>query len=155
MLDTVLGECLDPVGQGIPSTAGLVRSVWTGADRQVLDAIPPQWHIDTRDAGRLYVAALATRGVDGERLFGFGARYSWAQVRELLTQMYPGRAIPPVEYLGVDQTDVPSQRAEQLVRGLGLGQEQWTSLEDSVRANAESFLSLGDDDDGASNTAFV
>jgi hypothetical protein len=116
------------------------------------------------------VAALATRGVDGERLFGFGERYSWFQVRELLARLYatndnnnpedgsaargrgPGYDIPPVRYCGVDQTDVPNQRAEHLIRGLGLGQERGTSLEESVRASAESFFSLDDDDGGA---AFV
>lgn len=30
LLDTVMGECLDPKNQGLPSTAGLVYCAWTG-----------------------------------------------------------------------------------------------------------------------------
>ncbi|KAK7946366.1 aldehyde reductase II [Apiospora aurea] len=67
LLDCVMGRCLDPAGpQGVPSTAGMVRWVWEGTYRQVLDAMQPQWHVDTGDAGRLFVAAL-TRGKDVDR----------------------------------------------------------------------------------------
>lgn len=138
--DTVMGQCLDPINQGIPSTAGMVHWVWTGANREILDYVQPQWHIDTRDAGLLYVAALTTPGVDGERLFGFGDRFSWFQVREILRRLYPDRAIPPVKDLGVDQTDVPNQRSAELLRGLG--RKGWTSIEESIEANALSFLEL-------------
>ncbi|KAI0130426.1 hypothetical protein BJ170DRAFT_620129 [Xylariales sp. AK1849] len=140
LLDLVIGECLDPVNQGLPSTAGMVHWVWTGSNRPLLNMMQPQWHIDARDAGILFVAALTSAGVNGERIYGFGDRYSWYQVREILKQLHPNKEIVPVEYHGVDQTDVPNQRGEELLRGLG--QKGWTSLEDSVKATAESFLRL-------------
>lgn len=140
LLDTVMGECLDPINQGIPSTAGMVHWVWTGENRHILDYVEPQWHIDTRDAGLLYVAALTTPGVDGRRLFGFGERFSWYQVREILARLYPNKQIPPVKDRGVDQTDVPNHYGAELLRGLG--GEGWTSLEESVKATALSFLQL-------------
>lgn len=140
LLDTVMGRCLDPINQGVPSTAGMVHWVWTGANREFLALVTPQWHVDTQDVGLMYVAALTTPGVDRERLFAFGERYSWHQVREILAQLYPEKDIPPVEYQGVDQTDVPNQRATELLRGLG--RKGWTSLEESVKNNALSFLEL-------------
>lgn len=141
LLDTVMGRCLAPAGpQGVPSTAGMVRWVWDGTYRQVLDAMQPQWHLDCADAGRLYVAALTQAGVDRERLFGFGERFSWCQVRRLMTEWYePAEAIAPVADLGVDQTDVPNERGAELLRRLGRP-DGWTGLEESLRANMESIF---------------
>ncbi|KAH6648633.1 hypothetical protein BKA67DRAFT_661594 [Truncatella angustata] len=138
--DTVMGECLDPINQGIPSTAGMVHWVWTGENRHILEAVEPQWHIDANDTGLLYVAALTTPHVNGERLYGFGDRFSWSQVREILSRLYPDKEIPPIKESGVDQTEVPNQRGAELLRGLG--RKGWTNLEESVKANALSFLQL-------------
>ncbi|KAK8098961.1 aldehyde reductase [Apiospora kogelbergensis] len=107
--------CLAPTGpQGVPSTAGMVRWVWDGTFRQVVDAMQPQWHVDAADAGRLYVATLTQDDVRGERVFGFGDRFSWFQVHKLLSEWYGDSmkiegGIVPVAYLGVDQTDVPGR----------------------------------------------
>lgn len=140
LLDTVMGRCLAPTGpQGVPSTAGMVRWVWDGTYRQVLDAMQPQWHIDSGDAGRLYVAALTQKGVDRERIFGFGERFSWFQVRRLMMEWYgPEEEIVPVADLGVDQTDVPNQRGAELLKQMG--RDGWTGLEESLRANMESIF---------------
>jgi nucleoside-diphosphate-sugar epimerase len=139
LLDTVLGECLSPENQGIPSTAGMVRWVWKGSNRYVLNMMQPQWYIDTRDTGMLYVAALTASGVDRKRIFGFGERYSWNQVAEILRKLYPENEIAPVENYGCDQTEVPTYALELLQ---GLGQEGFVNLEESVKANVESFLKL-------------
>lgn len=101
LLDTVIGECLDPKNQGIPSTAGMVRWLWEGSNRYVLNMLQPQWHIDTHDTGMLYVAALTTPGVNRKRIFGFGERYSWYQVAEILRKLYPEKEIAPVEAMAV------------------------------------------------------
>ncbi|OTB04723.1 hypothetical protein M426DRAFT_11356 [Hypoxylon sp. CI-4A] len=138
--ETVIGECLDPVGQGVSSTNGLVKWVFDGVNLDILARVPPQWHCDARDSALLYVAALTMPGVNGERLLGFGERYSWPRVAKILKELYPNRNIPTLEENGWDQTEVPNQRAEKLLRGLG--QKGWTSLEDSVKACAESFMSL-------------
>jgi nucleoside-diphosphate-sugar epimerase len=113
LLDTVIGECLDPVNQGIPSTAGMVHWVWENVNVGVLDMIQPQWFVDCRDTGRLYVALLATTPVvDRDRIFGFGERYSWSRVAEILRELYPENAdkIAKPKDLGWDQTEVPNQR---------------------------------------------
>ncbi|KAL7621605.1 hypothetical protein AAE478_008930 [Parahypoxylon ruwenzoriense] len=136
--DTVIGECLDPENQGIPSTSGMVKWLVDGVNLHVIKHIPPQWHIDTHDAGLLYVAALITPGVNGERLFGFGDRYSWPRVCQILKKLYPDREIATLEDNGWDQTEVPNKRAEELLRGLG--KDGWTSLEESVKACAECFM---------------
>ncbi|KAI0897444.1 NAD(P)-binding protein [Annulohypoxylon nitens] len=136
--DTVIGKCLDPKGQGSPSTCGMVKWVADGVNLDLLSSIPPQWHVDTIDCGLLYVAALITPGVNGERLFGFSDRYSWARVGQILQKLYPEKKIPVLKDNGWDQTDVPNQRAEQLIQGLG--HKGWTSLEESVKACAEGFM---------------
>ncbi|KAI1405177.1 NAD(P)-binding protein [Hypoxylon fuscum] len=138
--DTVIGECLDPKNQGVPSTSGMVKWLFDGINLEVFDQLPAQWHVDTRDAGLLYVAALITPGVDRERLFGFSDRYSWSRVGQILKKLYPQKDMPTLEENGWDQTDVPNKRAEELLRGLG--QSGWTTLEESVKACAKSFMQL-------------
>ncbi|KAI1097752.1 NAD(P)-binding protein [Jackrogersella minutella] len=138
--ETVIGGCLDPKGQGIPSTCGMVKVLADGVKLDMFSRIPPQWHIDTRDCGLLYVAALITPGVDRERLFGFSDRYSWPRVSQILKNMYPEKDVSVLEDNGWDRTDVPNQRAEELLHGLG--QSGWTSLEESVKDCAESFMQI-------------
>lgn len=148
LLGTTMGQCLAPTGpQGVPSTAGMVRWVWDGTFRQVVDAMQPQWHVDAADAGRLYVAALTQDDVRGERVFGFGDRFSWFQVHKLLSEWYGDSmkiegGIVPVAYLGVDLTDVPGrERGAELLGRLGRT-EGWTGLEESLRANMKSIFEL-------------
>ncbi|CCC13400.1 hypothetical protein SMACR_06898 [Sordaria macrospora] len=147
LLDTVLGECLDPVHQGIPSTPGMVYWIWENKHMGIIDLMEPQWFVNCVDMAKVYVAALTSSDpkVDRERLFAFGGRYSFKEVARLLGEIYPERlregklGIPNKE--GWDQTEVPNQRAEELLKSVGQKQG-WTSLEESVRANAESILVL-------------
>ncbi|KAI0850801.1 NAD(P)-binding protein [Daldinia vernicosa] len=135
---TVIGECLDPEHQGIISTCGMVKDLYEGKNLDVLKMLPPQWVSDTRDTGLLYVAALITPGVDRERLYPWSDRYSWPRIAQILKKLYPQKDIPVLEDDGWDQTEVPNKRAEELLRGLG--QDGWTSLEDSVKACAKGFV---------------
>ncbi|KAK3326917.1 hypothetical protein B0T19DRAFT_356728 [Cercophora scortea] len=143
LLDTVMGECLDPKHQGIPSTAGMVHWVWENKHIGVLNMMQPQWHIDCRDAGRLYVAILASSPrVDKERIFAFGERYSWFKVAGILSELYPehkGMGAP--KNTGWDQTEVSNERGEKLLARLGQSQG-WTCLRESLKKNAKSWLSL-------------
>ena len=141
--DTVMGDCLDPKHQGIPSTAGMVQWVWENKYVDVLDMMSPQWHVDCRDCGLLYVAVLASSPrVDRERVYAFGDRYSWWDVAEILGRLYPERRkqLAKVKSMGRDDTRVPIERGEELLRRAG--QHGWTKLEESVRKNAESWLKL-------------
>lgn len=142
--DTVLGDCLDPVNQGYPSTAGMVRWIWKNENVSVLNMVEPQWFVDCRDAGRLYVALLGTSpAVDRERIFGFGARYSWLRVAEILKELYPDHVdkVAKLQDKGWDQTEVPNQRGAELLARLGQ-QGGWRSLEESVKENARHFPEL-------------
>ncbi|EAQ85675.1 hypothetical protein CHGG_06928 [Chaetomium globosum CBS 148.51] len=144
LLDTVLGECLDPENQGIPSTAGMAHWVWENIHVDTLNMMQPQWFVDCRDAGRLYVALLATAPVvDRERVFAFGARYSFFRVAEILKELYPEHAdkMAKVKDLGWDQTEVPNERGAGLLARLGQ-EDGWRTLEESVKENAESWLKL-------------
>ncbi|KAK0619121.1 hypothetical protein B0T14DRAFT_537040 [Immersiella caudata] len=141
--DTVMGECLDPKNQGIPSTAGMVQWVWENKYVDVLDMMRPQWHVDCRDVGLLYVAVLATPPrVDRERIYAFGDRYSWFKVAEILGHLFPERReqLAKVKNTGWDDTNVPVEQGEELLRRMG--QDGWTKLEESVKQNAESWLKL-------------
>lgn len=142
LLDTVIGEVLDPVHQGMPSTAGMTHWIWENKNQEVLNGMQPQWHVDTRDAGKLFVAALASSPqVDRERIYAYGARCSWFRVAEILREEYPDhKNMATLRDNGWDQTEVPNQRGEELLRRVG--QEGWTSLEDSVRENAKSWFKL-------------
>ncbi|KAK3365605.1 hypothetical protein B0T24DRAFT_682697 [Lasiosphaeria ovina] len=142
LLDTVIGEVLDPRHQGIPSTAGMVHWVWEGKHAAILDSMAPQWHVDCRDAGRLFVAVLASSPlVDRERVFVFGARYSWRRVWEVLRTLYPDHEMKAPKETGWDQTEVPNERGEELLGRVGQT-SGWTSLEESVKKNAASWLQL-------------
>lgn len=144
LLDTVHGECLDPKNQGIPSTPGMVHWIWENKHMGIIDLMEPQWFVDCVDMAKVYVAALASSPkVDRQRLFAFGGRYSFKEVARLLGEMYPDRKekLGKPKKEGWDQTEVPNQKAEELLRRVGQ-KEGWTRLEESVRANAESILRL-------------
>jgi len=139
LLDTVIGTCLDPPNQGYPSTAGFCQGLFHGEYVDLVKNLEPQWYIDTEDTGKLFLAALVTPGCDGERLFGFGGRYSWPQIARIFKELAPNKKdIPHLEDNGVDIAEVPNQRAEELIRGVGaLG---WKDLKTSVRDNIQEFL---------------
>ncbi|KAK4243519.1 hypothetical protein C7999DRAFT_44683 [Corynascus novoguineensis] len=139
LLDTVFGECLDPVNQGIPSTAGMVRWVWENTNADTLNVMQQQWFVDCRDTGRLYVALLAiTPVVSGERIFGFGERYSsFFRVAKILKELYPEHAdrLAEVKDLG----------GAELLACVGQS-TGWRSLEESIKENVESLLKLSGGD---------
>ncbi|KAL0475903.1 hypothetical protein QR685DRAFT_489959 [Neurospora intermedia] len=144
LLDTVLGECLDPKNQGIPSTPGMVHWIWENKHMAIIDLMEPQWFVDCVDMAKVYVAALASSPkVDRERLFVFGERYSFEEVARLLGETFPERKekFGKPQKKGWDQTKVPNKRAEELLKRVGQ-KKGWTGLEESVRANTESILRL-------------
>ncbi|KAI1192765.1 hypothetical protein F5X97DRAFT_339843 [Nemania serpens] len=138
LLDTVIGHCLHTKDIGIPSTNGMVQWVYDGVNLDLIALMQPQWFINTRDAALLYIAALTTRGVDGERLFGFGGRYSWPKVAQILQQLYPEKNVTTLADNGWDQTEVPNKRSEELLRSVKL--TTWDGLEESVKEASECFI---------------
>lgn len=137
--DTVIGPILDPDNQPA-STAGFVRGLWNNDARIVgiTKFIAPQWYVDARDCGKLYVAVLTTAGVDRERIFGCAEKFSWPKILEIFRELYPGKAgLPELEDAGWDMSTVPRERALELLRSVG--QNGWTGLDESVRDTVESF----------------
>ncbi|KAI0192763.1 hypothetical protein F4808DRAFT_442680 [Astrocystis sublimbata] len=128
--ETVFGPTLDPKNQGIQSTCGFVKNLREGVNLEMVSAVRAQRFIDTQDIALLYVAALTTPGVNGERLFAFGNKYSFHKVAQILQELEPERKIPDIKDDGWDENEVPNQRAEDLVRALkGQG---WAALEESI-----------------------
>lgn len=70
-------------------------------------------------------------------LTGYGGNRS--RVTEILRQLCPQEAsIPILEDCGWDQTEIPNQRAEALLKGVK--HAGWASLVESVCAAAQCFL---------------
>jgi len=136
--ETVLGGTLSPENQGITSTCQFVKYLRDGVNLDIVTGVRPQRFVDTKDLGWLYVAALITPGVNGERLWGFGERFSFQLVSEILQRLEPEKKIPVLPDDVWDQTEVPNVRSESLLRGVtGHG---WTRLEDSISDNLGSIL---------------
>lgn len=143
LLDTVIGSVLSPKHQGVPSTAGMVHWIWEGKHAEMLNGVLPQWHINAGDAAKLYVAILASSPqVDRERIFGFGERFSFYRVKEILMKAFPEHTVwADVKDNGWDQTTVPNERGEELLRRVGQT-SGWTGLEESVLENARAWAEL-------------
>ncbi|KAI1272492.1 hypothetical protein F5Y07DRAFT_412599 [Xylaria sp. FL0933] len=138
--ETVLGATLNPENQGIQSTCGMVKWLREGTHLDIIASVRAQRFIDTQDLGLLYVAALTTPGVNGERLFAFGNRFNFFKVAQILQKLEPEKKIHAVEDDGWDQTEVPNERAESLVQVLkGHG---WATLDDSVADCLNSIKKL-------------
>ncbi|KAK3329915.1 hypothetical protein B0H66DRAFT_579410 [Apodospora peruviana] len=135
--DTTIGPILDARNQ-TASTSGMVMWLYNGEHLDILSGFVPQWCIDARDTGRLYVAALVT-GVDGWRVFGCAERFSWNRVLDILKRVYPEKDFVDLSDNGDDQAEILSDKPLALLRAVG--QDGWTSLEQSVKDAAASALS--------------
>jgi len=140
LLDTVFGRVLNPEKQGIPSTTGFVQSVVTAGEQAewVVANVTPQWFVDTKDSGRLHVAAVAS-GINNQRLFGFAERWNWDQVLDISRKYYPSQTKSGSFGLGHDKTEVPNAPAEELLKSV-YGGAGWTTLEESIKNNVASFI---------------
>ncbi|MBE3045466.1 NAD-dependent epimerase/dehydratase family protein, partial [Candidatus Bathyarchaeota archaeon] len=118
--DTVLGPILAPAHQG-GSTAGMLVRLFEGRDYGVVEHIAPQWFVDARDVGRLYVAALTDASVEGRRVFACAERYSWHQVLGIMRGLFPGREFVELGEKGVDMAEMPNGFAGELLGRMGKG----------------------------------
>ncbi|KAI3317354.1 NAD(P)-binding protein [Xylariaceae sp. AK1471] len=140
--ESCFGGVLSPENQGIPSTCGMAKMLRDGVNLELVASVRPQRFIDSQDLGLLYVAALTTPGVNGHRLFAFGDKFSFSKIGQILKELEPEKKMPTIEEDGWDQTEVPNQLAESLVRSLnGRG---WAKLEDSIADLLKSIKKLED-----------
>ncbi|KAF2090380.1 NAD(P)-binding protein [Saccharata proteae CBS 121410] len=141
-IESAFGPPVAPVHQGAPSTAGMLKMLFHGQNLDFVYAVcAPQWYVDVRDGALLHVAC-ATRGdVDRERVFGFAGRYSWGEVLGLMEELYPGREmVERREGEGVDMSEVPNERALELLKGMG--RHEWIGLRETVKDTVDGFLGL-------------
>ncbi|KAH7018043.1 uncharacterized protein B0I36DRAFT_335213 [Microdochium trichocladiopsis] len=132
-----LGKSLDVVNQGHPTTAGLLAALFQGDSKPLL-LVPPQYFVDVQDTARLHVAAAIHPEVVSERIFAFAEPVSGDALLDILRKMYPHKTFPENFQPGRDLNEiVPRARAEKLLRDMG--QDGWTSLEQSVRWNTEDL----------------
>ncbi|KAK3291055.1 uncharacterized protein B0H64DRAFT_451721 [Chaetomium fimeti] len=145
VLNTVLpsmnfGKSLDPVNQGHPSTSFMVQAVFQGnATNDVCLTNAPDFFVDVQDNARLHIAALIHPGVQGERIFAYAQPYTWRGIQDAIRGLYPSKSFAgDIEHAKLDASHiVAAPRAEELLKEMG--QEGWSSLEETVRMNVEDL----------------
>ncbi|KAJ4418885.1 hypothetical protein N0V85_001257 [Neurospora sp. IMI 360204] len=141
LISTVIGPILDPGNQSA-STAGMVRALYDGKPKEAIDVIAtlgPGWSIDARDAGRLYLGVLVS-GLTGSRVYGFAERFNWNQTLDIFKELYPEKKdwVELPRSYQCDGSEIPVDIPLSLLRAVG--QEGWTSLKESIKDAAESFV---------------
>ncbi|KAJ5679526.1 hypothetical protein N7462_007770 [Penicillium macrosclerotiorum] len=132
------GASLDVANQGHPSTSAFVSELFKG-NHNFLGGITPQYFIDVQDTALLHVAAAIHPDVHSERVFAFAEPVNADGVLAILRKLYPSRSFPADFRAEKDLSEiVPRQRAEALLRAMG--QDGWTSLEESIKRNTEDLL---------------
>lgn len=104
---------------------------------QVDEFFPPQYIVNVTDDARVHVAALIDRTVKDERLFAFAYPFNWNDILEAIRVVRPNaKVIPNVKGLQRDESTVDNQQCVELM-AKWFGQDDWTSIEESVRQNLE------------------
>lgn len=106
------------------------------------DDVASEYFVDVRDTARLHVAALINPSVKSERIFAFAEPYNWTAMFSILRKAYPDHAdkIPgDIPNEPKDLSTVKTKaRSEELLRAFG--QDGFISLEESLKANAQTYL---------------
>lgn len=101
-----------------------------------------EWFVDVRDTARLHVAALINPAVKSERIFAFGEPYNWTTMFSILRKAFPDHADKIPDDIPNESKDLSAvqtkARSEELLRAFG--QDGFISLEESLKANAQSYL---------------
>jgi nucleoside-diphosphate-sugar epimerase len=131
-----LGPVLQPQHQGYPTTAGWIKNIWDG--RYEALKRPSEHFINVVDDAKLHVIALANPQLTDRRLLGMVAPAPISTIIQILRKEYPEHAFDDFEPDGTDEiTNAMADEVEALLKeAYGHG---YTSLEDSVRANASSL----------------
>ncbi|KAM0244213.1 hypothetical protein ACHAP5_006425 [Fusarium lateritium] len=135
------GRSIDPVNQGFPSSSSFVIQLYQGNVTPIHNVIVPQYYIDVDDTGRLHVATALFDHLKDQRIFGFAGRFNWDEILGIMRKHYPDREFPDNFSGGRDANEIkPAEKAEQLLKDMG--RPGWTSLEDSIVANVDSYISV-------------
>ncbi|KAF2501148.1 aldehyde reductase II [Lophium mytilinum] len=144
VLNTVLpnmnfGNIISVEHQGHPTSASLVKLLWTGGEGAAsLASTISQWFVDVQDDARLHVAALVHEDVKAERLFAFARAFNWNDLLAIFRKLYPQREFrDDFPGLGQDLSKIANGRAEELLKRFG--QPGWMTLEDSIKTLTAAF----------------
>ena len=136
IVSTVFGRIISFEHQSFPSTAGFLNG--HGGIVSGRQTCPPQWFVDVQDVARLHLAATTVGSVKSQRLFAYGAPFSWNRVVEILkvtrTEAHYGETDPNE---GQCLSEPARGIATELLRLLD--RPGWTTLEDSVRETVCSY----------------
>ena len=133
--NTVMGEILHPKQPA--STAGWVRGLWEGDETATtsMKALPPQYHVDAKDIGRLHLAGLTDAKLQGVRLLGFTEPFNFNTPVDEMRKFDPAHGLPEkVPGLEEDLSTIDTSRAQQVLKEMGRPMG-FTSLADSLREN--------------------
>ncbi|KAL2847842.1 NAD(P)-binding protein [Aspergillus pseudoustus] len=131
--NTLFGPLLVPEKQTNTSTNGFVTGIyktgWT-----TVEYIPPQYHCDVRDIARLHIVAIQDPDIANERIFGYGDKYSYNDIMDILRKVSPEHEFPENKPgLAEDQSRILHKgRAEELLRK-HYGQNGFIGLEETIK----------------------
>ncbi|KFA70223.1 hypothetical protein S40285_04430 [Stachybotrys chlorohalonatus IBT 40285] len=129
------GTVVAPAKLGMGSTGTMIPALARGIPFGPAMK-PAPWAINTEDTALLHLAALTLDGVENERLFAFGFRFTWNEMVEVLLKHYASRTKVSTTFdHPPDLGDIANQRAEELLRRLG--KPGFRGLEETVVANME------------------
>lgn len=134
----VFGPILNSRDQDVASSARMIETLFDGEDAAVLSMVAPQYFVDVRDVARLHVAALLHPDYTGERIFAYADRFNWNDILGCLRQIRSEKSYAKDGVLGRDRTEVEIQRSLDLLSEV-YGQQDWTNLQDCVKATVNSF----------------
>lgn len=105
------------------------------------DCVLVDWFVDVRDTASLHVAALVNPSVKSERLFAYSETYSFSQILDIYRRAFPNHdwVECPAE-MRRDLTTVLEGRARAVELLREMGKEDFITLEESVRMNAEECI---------------
>ncbi|KAL2821413.1 putative aldehyde reductase [Aspergillus cavernicola] len=137
--DYTTGNLLHPTSG---STGLLLLQLLEGNNAAILMGAC-QYYIDVKDLARLHAIALLDPSVKSERLFGYASPLIWRDVVSTLRELCPTNEklikdedIPPVG--GGFVKVVPPNRSKELLSSF-FGQDEWTSLRESLEAGVNSL----------------
>ena len=112
-----LGPVLSPDNQGYPTTAGILKNLYT-KNYSALANRPPEHYINVTDDAKLHIVALAHPKVEFERIFAIKEPFNFQVLIEALREVYPEKKWDDFpEDQGEDLSVVkPIQRAEELLK---------------------------------------
>lgn len=123
------------------ATGGLIPNLYK--DGTTTSLLPPQYYIDVIDDAKLHlIAAVLDGDLKNERVFAFAGPFNWTDLVDAVVKCRPNAkeklAKLRNENEDRDLSKVPNELGAELLRKW-FGQDGYTSLEESAKANLEGM----------------